>query len=489
MPAVASLSASRLAAVVNGFDTHPAYAGLAEALRQAVVDGRIPHGTKLPSERDLAPVLGVSRTTVTRAYALLVEARCARARRGSGTFAQIPGGPGRALDRALTPSLDGDILIDLNCAAPAAASGLQSHYEEAVRELPGYLSGHGYYLAGLPELQAAVAQTFIDRGLPTTAEQILITPGALSAAAIASRAIIQRGDRAVVESPAYPNTCASLRESGARMVPITVSAHPEVGWDLDALGDAVQRLQPRTAYLIPDFQNPTGAVMSADQRERAGAILASGKTLPLIDESHQRLALDGQQLPPPLAAAVEAQGGQSITVGGVSKSVWGGLRIGWLRAPVEMMPALTRGRLSLDLGVPVLEQLVVLRLLADPEPIRQAHLAALRSQRAALVELIGQALPSWKFTVPSGGLALWCELPLPVAYEFTLAAERHGVALSPGPMFAPGGGLARFVRVPWTRPVEELRLAVGHLAAAWDEVTSTDRPPSRARRAGRVMVA
>ncbi|MEI2809285.1 MAG: PLP-dependent aminotransferase family protein [Nocardioides sp.] len=489
MPASPTLSAPRLAALVAGFDTHPAYAGLAEALRQAIVDGRIPHATKLPSERDLAPALGVSRTTVTRAYAQLIESGCARARQGSGTFAQIPGGPERALDRALTPSLNGDTLIDLNCAAASAANGLQSHYEAAVRELPGYLAGHGYYLAGLPELQAAVAQSFEARGLPTLPEQILITPGALSATAIAARGLLHRGDRVLVETPVYPNAPQTLREAGGRLVPVAVANSPVPGWDLDALEDAVARLGPRAAYLIPDFQNPTGTVMSAGERDRVGRALARGDCLALVDESHQQLALDGQTLPAPLAAYVESHGGRTITVGSASKSVWGGLRIGWMRAPLDLMAPLTQGRLTLDLGVPVLEQLVMLRVLADPEPLRRAHLAALRTQRSALVDALREALPSWRFTVPGGGLALWCELPQPVAYEFCLAAERHGVALSPGPMFAPTGGLSRYVRIPWTRPTDELRLTARHLAAAWAEVTSTESRPARTRRSGRVMVA
>lgn len=489
-----SLSATRLAALIGTVDTRPAYAGLAEALRQAVVDGRIPHGTRLPSERELAPAVGVSRTTVTRAYATLVELHCAQAKYGSGTYAQIPGGPERALDRALTPSLDGDTLIDLNCAAASAANGLQRHYEDAVRELPGYLSGHGYYLAGLPELQAAVAETFVARGLPTKPEQILITPGALSATAIAARGLLQRGDRVLVESPVYPNAPQSLREAGGRLVPIAVSGEadsetPAAGWDLDLMADAVDRLRPRAAYLIPDFQNPTGTVMSAAQRDQVGRMLAQGGVLALIDESHQQLALDGKEMPLPLAAAVEAYGGRSLTVGSASKSVWGGLRVGWLRAPLELIAELTQHRLTLDLGVPVLEQLVMLRVLADPEPLREAHLTALRAQRAALVEALHEALPSWRFTVPGGGLALWCELPQPVAYEFCLAAERHGVALSPGPMFAPSGGLARFVRIPWTRPVDELRLTARYLADAWAEVSSSDRRPASRRRSGRVMVA
>ena len=87
-----TLSATRLAALVGSFDRSPAYAGLADALRELIGDGRIGYGTRLPSERDLTDALGVSRTTVTRAYAMLRDTSYAEARRGAGTFTRLPGG-------------------------------------------------------------------------------------------------------------------------------------------------------------------------------------------------------------------------------------------------------------------------------------------------------------------------------------------------------------------------------------------------------------
>ncbi|MEQ4522919.1 winged helix-turn-helix domain-containing protein, partial [Nocardioides kribbensis] len=87
-----TVSASRLAALVGGFDRSPAYLGLADALTLLIGDGRIGYGTRLPSERDLTEALAVSRTTVTRAYAALRETGFAEARQGAGTFALLPGG-------------------------------------------------------------------------------------------------------------------------------------------------------------------------------------------------------------------------------------------------------------------------------------------------------------------------------------------------------------------------------------------------------------
>src|SRR4051794_3194487 len=160
-----SISASRVASLVTGFSRSPAYVGLADALVVLIGDGRIPLDTRLPSERELTDALGVSRTTVTRAYAALREAGYAESHRGSGTFTRVPGGRSAVLDHALMPRADGGRTIDLSCAATSAPPGVAQAYAEAVAELPAYLGGHGYFPAGLPALQQAIARTYADRGL------------------------------------------------------------------------------------------------------------------------------------------------------------------------------------------------------------------------------------------------------------------------------------------------------------------------------------
>ncbi len=398
-----------MAHLVDGFDRSPAYAGLADALTLLIGDGRIGLATRLPSERELTDALGVSRTTVTRAYAQLRDAGYAEARVGSGTFTCVPGGRARAHDRALLPRPgDGDA-IDLNCAATSAPPGIAAAYADAAAELPAHLGGHGYFPAGLPQLQAAIAATYDARGLPTDPDQIMVTPGALTAAAIVAQALTGPRDRVLVESPVYPNAVQALASSGARIRPMPVD--PD-GWDLATVGAALREVSPAFAYLIPDFQNPTGHLMSDEQRKEYAAHLRRSGTVAVVDEAHQALALDGQLMPRPFAAYAPA----TITIGSASKTFWGGLRLGWIRAPRERMDNLTRARLGLDLGAPVMEQLVLTRLLTDPEPVIEAHRARLREQRDRLLAAISSDLPDWRFVRPGGGLAVWCELPIDVRH-------------------------------------------------------------------------
>jgi DNA-binding transcriptional regulator YhcF (GntR family) len=131
-----SIAAARLTALVGEFDRSPAYAGLAGRLRLLIAGGRLDVDLRLPSERDLSASLEVSRTTVTRAYAALFDAGFAVARQGSGTYTRLPGGRRQAFDRSLTPHTGSEDLVDLSCAASAAAPGIDTAYAEAAADLP-----------------------------------------------------------------------------------------------------------------------------------------------------------------------------------------------------------------------------------------------------------------------------------------------------------------------------------------------------------------
>lgn len=479
------VSATRLAQLLGDFDRSPAWSGLADGLRELVADGRLAHDTRLPSERDLTEVLPVSRTTVTRAYAHLRETQWAVARTGAGTWLRLPTGPRRSADRVLSPRgalppVPAAETIDLTCAAAPAPPGVLAAYQAAVADLPGLLVDHGYFPGGLPELTELIAADHTASGLPTTAEQIMVTPGALAATAVVAHAMIRAGDRVLVETPVYPNAPAAFVRAGARLVTQPIETR-----DPRSTEHLLRTRAPRAAYLVPDFQNPTGAVLDDPERAALADSLTRHSTVAVIDECHRALNLDGRPMPRPLAAHVEAAGGQAITVGSLSKAFWGGLRVGWLRAPLDLMETLTRTRLALDLGSPVLEQLAAARLLGDPQPTLAAHLALMRERRDALVGALRDQLPDWEVTVPAGGAVLWCRLPMPRALALADAAEARQVLLTPGPMFCPEGGYRSHVRLPWTQDPNVLVEAVRRIAQAWDEVRDagpgTGAPPTTGR--------
>ncbi|MBW8752083.1 MAG: PLP-dependent aminotransferase family protein [Propionibacteriales bacterium] len=306
------LAASTVATMVGDFDRDPAYQGLAEGLRILITDGRIARGVRLPSERELTDALGVSRTTVARAYAELRDLGFLVSRRGSGSVASLPASRGLRGDHLLPP---GDLppdKLDLTCAAPVPGPGLLAAYQRAVAELPQYLSGTGYYPSGLPALKEAVAERYAARGLPTTAEQVMIVPGALAGIAVVARALVKRGGRTLVENPTYPNAIATLRHSGGRLVSTDVGREDAHVGDLV---DVARQVSPALALLIPDFHNPTGHLMADADRERVAHALARSGTRPVIDESMVELPLEGQEMPSPFAAYSP----EAVTVGSLSK--------------------------------------------------------------------------------------------------------------------------------------------------------------------------
>jgi DNA-binding transcriptional MocR family regulator len=356
----------------------------------------------------------------------------------------------------------GEDVIDLTCAAPSPGPGLLRAYERAGVELVPYLGGTGYYPSGLPALRELVAAGFSERGVATTADQILIIPGALAGLAVAARALLSVGDRVVVESPTYPNAIAALTEAGARVVGVDTTAR---GWDPATMAATIRQSSPRLAYLIPDFHNPTGAVIDDEARRLVAMELDRSRTTAVVDESMLDVALDEEPMPRPFAA----HAADTITLGSMSKGYWGGLRVGWIRAPRDRMDALVGARLSLDLGTPVFEQLVAIELLRTSADTLAHRRTTLRASRDAALEALATHLPDWRVTSPRGGLSLWCELPESGASALAREATRHGVLLTPGPAFAPEGGMDRYLRVPYALPPETMRTAVSRIAAAWRE--------------------
>lgn len=462
------LPAARLSSMLGPPDPgRPAYAWLADGIRQLVANGRVLHGTSLPSERDLVAAVGLSRTTISRAYAELRDRGFASARVGSGTIIQVPGGPARGGAEPL-PLGDhaepaGHAAIDLSCAAPAAPVGLADVYAEALDQLPSYITGMGYFPLGLPILREAIADRYTDRGLPTDPGQVIVTGGALAAIAVVARTVLARGATALAESPSYPNSMLSLRHHGVRMA--TVPIGPD-GTDLDAVAHAARSTGAAAMMCLPDFHNPTGTLLDDAGRERWAGILESAGALGIVDETSVDLWLDTEPEVLPMAAFGE----RLYTVGSCSKSHWGGLRLGWIRAPRSQTAGIAQVRMSLDLGAPLLEQLVLARLLASSPGLAPDSRERLRSNRDWLYAELSR-LPGWTIRRPAGGLSLWCNLPSASSTALAAETSRQGVLLAPGSTFAvEDHGLERWIRVPYALSREELEVALPVICAAWDKV-------------------
>ena len=444
----------------------PLYVQLGRTLAELLADGRLAVGTRLPAERTLAAELAVSRNTVTRAYEWLVEHDMLDRRQGSGSVTR----PARRTPRA---ALWSDVAavhpepIDLTVAAGPPPAGL-GDVVRATAEDGQWLSGHGYTPFGLPQLREAVARRYTERGLPTRPGQVMITAGAQHALDLVSRLLVRRGDAVLVESPAYQGALSAFRLAGARLAAFDV-AHD--GWNAPAIADLAARTQAQVAYLVPDFQNPTGRVMPDEVRVRLMEGLRRLPVTVVVDETLVDLPLDA-----PAGTPLRAPDSAStvIAVGSLSKAVWAGLRIGWVRAPERIVNALGTIRAAADVGSAVFEQAVAVAVLDRLDALLLPRRATLREQRDTLLGALRDTL-GWQADTPAGGLSAWARLPQGSSAALVEVAARHGVHLAPGASMSADGALDGFVRLPFSLDTATLTEAVARLRAAYEH--SLAAPP------------
>ncbi|MGW1777238.1 MocR-like transcription factor YczR [Streptomyces sp. NPDC002104] len=438
----------------------PAHQRLSDRLRLLILDGRLCLGAALPGERDLAGALGTSRTTVGAAYRTLVEHGYLETRERARATVRLPH-EDAAPARRRAGGEEGDAgTIDLSFAAPPAPPEvLHAAFASALERLPLHFERHGYDRYGTAELREAVADWYGRRGLPTSPDHVMITSGAQHAIGLLARTLLSPRDKVLFDHPTYPHAIRSFTEVRARLLPVAVGPS---GWDVPQLLAAAR--SARLAYLIPDFHNPTGMYMPADVRRSLRPACPT-----IIDETLADLGLEAAH---PAAEPFAATHPTAIGVGSVSKSIWGGLRIGWIRAVPALLERVAGARPATDLGTPVVEQLATAVLLNAHQTRRPAALAQLRAQQDALLEALTAHLPEVHAPRAAGGVTLWARFPEPVGSRLAAIAPDHGVTIAAGPRFGVGGAFERHVRLPYTLPAPRLTEAVRRLAAAHRALTA-----------------
>jgi DNA-binding transcriptional MocR family regulator len=419
----------------------------------------------------------VSRTTVVAAYDRLRTTGALRSRRGSGTRvawrqsatlihgrpagATTTGGDGRRA--ALTyegEAAPGTIQLTIGAfrASPVVAEEIRrTAQEDAARALEYF----GYVPAGLPALREAVAAHLGDLGLSTSADQVVITSGAQQAIDVVSRTLGPGAGSVLIENPTYPGAIAAFRGSGARLVPVPVD---DEGLIVELVGLHAERRPGQLVYVVPAYQNPTGVVLS-DRRRQELVRLASDTGLVIVEDlTPAYLPFEGSP-PPPLAAMDDAD--QVITIGSLSKVAWGGLRVGWIRAPRSYVGRLTATKADLDLGTSLLSQAVAIRLLGRMDELVEQAQRTARERLEVFEGALRARLPDWIWPNPAGGVCLWVRLPAGDGGAFTRLASEYGVVIRAGASLSVDGSFSDRIRLAFGEEPELLREAVDRLAAAW----------------------
>ena len=473
-PSVPAITPQALADLLGRWPTADGalYRLLATRLGRLADTGELPAGVRLPPERALAAALSVSRNTVALAYQVLRDEGMAASRQGSGTRLVPHRTTPAAVHRAngfFAGLLSDPPAYDLSVAAvdcaPQVAAALHDPATVLDRSERDRLTlGTGYLPFGRPELRAAIASMLTTfHGIPTTPEQVLATTGAMQALDLLLRCEATPGQPVVTEDPTYPGFIDALHRSGARPVGVPPG-------DIARLADAVRVHRPALAYLIPTHQNPTGLVLPAAERHDIVALAERNPDVTFIDDmTVAELPLvpaSGMDGPPPLAA-LASRLPNVVTVGSLSKTYWGGLRTGYVRAPEGIIARLAAAKSAADLGTPAYQQGIVAGLMRRQHEEIVAYRADWARQRyAAVAHALAAFLPDWTWGAPAGGLTVWAQRPGDAdSGGFTQAALRRGVAVVPGRLLSVSAGPSPWLRLAFTLPPDELTVAVKALAS------------------------
>ncbi|MGC4974680.1 PLP-dependent aminotransferase family protein [Streptomyces sp. DT199] len=438
---------------------------LQAALREAVRSGRLAPGTRLPSSRDLAADLGVSRGLVTEAYEQLTAEGYLRSGRGAGTWVGAAVRAARPRAHDLAPRIPGaradfvpgtpDLALFPRAAWAAAQRGV-------LAELPHQELGYPDP-RGLPRLRTALAELLARRrGVVADPERIVVVSGVAQATALLGFALHARGVRTVgVEDPGSPQHDALYASAG-----VTAVALP-----LDDEGVALEPLRSsgvRAVVTTPAHQFPTGLAYSARRRAELLDWARSVDGIVLEDDYDGDFRYDRA----PVGALQGLDPDHVAYTGSVSKSLAPGLRLGWLLVPESWTEEVVERKRTMDLGHPALDQALFARFLERGDYDRQLRRCqrAYRDRRDALVAALDAHFPGSEVSGIAAGLHVIATLPRRYGPEerFLARMAEAGVAVRPLSAYAhaPAGPeghkeirlVLGYAHVPPARIAEGVRL-------------------------------
>ncbi len=462
--------------------TGPLYGQLTDALRGAIQRGELPAGSRLPAERALALKISVGRGTVLAAYDQLKLEGWVESRQGSGSWVTRRRPDGLNTPAQIMHSVAGNALfrgliegegssIDFSVASPDGTGIVTEERMAAVSEDLIKLNHlAGYSVAGLPELRSAIAEHLTKTGLRTSAEEVILTNGAQQAINLVAAFCLQPGDTVLVENPTFVGAIDVFRAASAHVIAIP---HESTGISSARLRDIARRSSPRLTYLTPSYHNPTGWLMPAEQRETI-ARMSADLRLPILEDGTMADTPITREPPPPIASY--ASKAPIFTVGSMSKLFWGGLRLGWVRAPVWAVAGLIRLKAIADIGSSLPSEVLAMHLLRNVDEIKRWRRKQLAERLYAASSAMEQLLPDWTWACPEGGLTLWAKLPTGDATDFVQLAHRRDVNFVAGPCLTVDDSHHEYLRMAYVLPPDVLRTGIERLAAAWRDYLDKREP-------------
>jgi len=419
----------------------PLYRQVYAHIRDAITSGVLRPGERIPATRDLAGMLGLNRTTIAAAYALLETEGLVRGHVGRGSFVVGPADRPAALDwtrepvpaaAALPPEPEG--VISFSAARPASGLFPLDDFRRTCDEVLASPEARSILQLGSPYGYAPLREYLIAEqhrsGLLADEDDILITNGCQQGLDLIQRTLVRPGETVLVEDPVYPGVKNLFARAGAHLAPLPVGSA--------GISPAALEAAPKARLLVttPNFQSPTGGTLPLDARSEILRIARARGLAVIENDIYGELRYTGRPLP--ALKQLDADG-RVVLLRSFSKIAFPGLRVGWIAGPAPLIARLAEAKQLADLHTDQLSQAVLLRfaetgrLAAHLERVVAAGAERLRTALAACEEFLP---PGTQFTRPEGGMNIWVRLPEPLDASLLLAqAHREGVAYIPGRYF------------------------------------------------------
>jgi DNA-binding transcriptional MocR family regulator len=465
------------------------YEVLATDIEASIRAGVLRPGDKLPSVRHTCASRGISASTVFQAYYLLEARGLVQARERSGYFvraglrsappepekASQPAGQSIAVDvservfEVLESSMARE-LVPLGSAFPSPLLYPLARLGQALAASAKSLdpwSTVDDLTPGHAGLRRQIALRYLAAGMPVSADDIVITNGALEALNLCLAAVTRPGGAVVVESPTFYAALQALERMGLHA--IEVPTHPREGIDLAALEAAIVRHRPQACWLMTTFQNPLGSLMP-EAKKKALVALITRHGLPLIEDDVYAELYLGEHRPPP-AKAFDTEG-LVLHCSSFSKSLAPGYRIGWA-TPGRFTRAVAQHKLTstLSASVPVQAALALYLERGGFDKHLRKLRATLAAQQAVFAQAVGHYFPlGTRATRPKGGYFLWVELPEDCnALHIHSQALAQGISVAPGPIFSASHAFSHCLRLnyghTWNARIEQALATLGQISA------------------------
>lgn len=472
---------------LNRTNGQPFYLQIHRQIRQLILAGDLPVGTRLPSERELADLLNINRTTVSKAYQELFADGLVEGQVGRGTivcaiptevgatqplpwfsyFADIGRQSQNPLHDLFVLS-DQENFISFAHGVPDPTKHPVENFTQATLRVLKQRGAEAFQFDTYKSVDAfleTLVQLVARQGIQAGPENIMVLTGAQQGLDLLARAFIMPGDTVVVESPAYVGALGAFREAGASFIEIPVD---EAGLRVDILERVLRRHTPRLIYTMPTYQNPSGTVMSMERRQAILA-LAQRYHIPIIEDDPYSQFYYKKAPPPPLKSM--DKGGHVIYLSTFSNTVFPGMRLGWMVAARPVIQHLETIKQFADVYTNSIFQWVM------TEFIQQGwfddHLAYIRPIYArrcqTMLNTLSQHICSGlQWHKPEGGFYVWCWLEEHFrAKDLLTEARQHGVFFVTGEVFHANRGGQETFRLNFTYPAERtIRTGIQRLGQA-----------------------